>query len=76
VNNQPLQIQQPLLQLLLPSVLAIQAAAAASLPVAAALHAVWLAEYAWVMYVLANLMTYKIIQKSHTISFNKKVITS
>jgi hypothetical protein len=73
MKNQPLQIQQPLLQLLLPSVLAIQAAAARLL-VAAALYAVWLAEYAWVMYVLAHLMTYNIIQKSHTISFNNKVI--
>jgi hypothetical protein len=47
---------------LLPSVLATQAAAAASLLVAVALYAAGLAEYAWVTYVLAHLMTYNIIK--------------
>jgi hypothetical protein len=61
MKNQPLQIQQPLLQLLQPSVLAIQVAAAPLL-VAVVLYAVGLVEYKWVLYVLAHLMIYNMIQ--------------
>jgi hypothetical protein len=52
-----------------PSVLAIQAAAAPLL-VAVALYAVGLADYMWVMYVLAHLMTYNIFQQEGIYELN------